>query len=34
MITFKTAMEFFRYEPSSGKLFWKKASGKKSKGGG
>lgn len=33
MITFKTAMEFFRYEPSSGKLFWKKASGKKVKVG-
>ena len=25
MLTYETAMEFFRYEPSSGKLFWKKA---------
>ena len=33
MITFKTAMEFFRYEPSSGKLFWKKASRNKVKVG-
>ena len=24
MLTYETAMEFFRYEPSSGKLFWKK----------
>lgn len=33
MLTYETAMEFFRYEPSSGKLFWKKASGKKVKAG-
>ena len=24
MLTYETAMEFFRYDPSSGKLFWKK----------
>lgn len=33
MLTYDTAMEFFRYEPSSGKLFWKKSSGKKVKVG-
>ena len=33
MLTYETAMEFFRYEPSSGKLFWKKAPGKKVKVG-
>ncbi|WAX10807.1 hypothetical protein BV739P1_00008 [Phocaeicola phage BV739P1] len=33
MLTYETAMEFFRYEPSSGKLFWKKKTAQRIKVG-